>query len=79
MFQVKCIELKWHPGMIVMNHFRRMRLIERIFVQVCLMIWVIGNHDAVHGWYLGGEVRRSLPGLLLVSSYRKWRVLKKQP
>jgi len=62
--QIKSIELKRHPGMIVMNHLRRMRLIERIFIQIRIMIWVVRNHDAVHGWYLGGEVRRSLPGLL---------------
>jgi hypothetical protein len=64
--------------MTVMHHFRRMRLIEGIFIKVRIMIGVVGNHDAVHCWYLGGEVRRSLPGLLIVSSYRKWRCFKKQ-
>lgn len=63
MFQVECIQLKRHTRMIMMHHLSRMGLIERIFVQVRIMVWVVGYHDAVHGWDLGGEVRRSLPGL----------------
>lgn len=50
MFQVKCVPLKWDPSKIVLNRFRRIRLIERIWV--CLRIYL------VDGWYLGGEVRR---------------------
>jgi len=60
---VEIIELKRHPGMVVMINLRRMGLIEGIFVEIRIMIWIVGNHDAVYCWYLGGEVRRSLPGL----------------
>jgi len=78
-FQAERIQLKRHTRMIMMHHLGWVGLIERVFVQVRIMVRVVGYHNAVHGWYLRGEVRRSLPGLLKVSTYRKWRCFKKQP
>jgi hypothetical protein len=76
-FHAEGVELKRHAGMAVMHHLRRMRLIEGILIEIRIMIGVVGYHDAVHGWHLGGEVRWSLPGLFNCQfSYRRWRFKK---
>jgi hypothetical protein len=66
-FHVESVELKRHARVIVMHHLRRMRLIKGIFIEVRIIVGVARNLVTAHGWYFGGEVRRSFPGLSQVA------------
>ncbi len=59
---VESIELKGHPRMIVMIHWR-VWLIQRILMKVRIVFGVIGYHYAVDSRYLRGEIGGSFPGL----------------
>ena len=68
MFYIKSIELKGYSGMIVMMHWG-MRLVEGVFVDICIMFPAMRYTRAVRSWDLGGEVGWSLWGLWVVSSH----------
>ena len=65
------VELEWQSRVVLLMHPRRVSLVERVVVQICVMIRLVGDHDTAHGGHLGGEVGGSFPGLRIVSSCRE--------
>jgi hypothetical protein len=66
-FYIESIELKWYPRMIIgMDHSRRVGMVKRVLMKICIVIWIIGYHYAINSRNLGGEIGRSFPGASLV-------------
>jgi hypothetical protein len=56
MVHVKGVEMKRYSGMTMMMHWG-MGLVKRIFMEICIMIWVVRDHYGVDSWDVRAEIR----------------------